>query len=825
VAVNTNQTLSNTWTDNSTDETGFRIEYFYNDATCAAISENGTMQISVGAGITTATSSAATNTAFGNEDIWYVKVTAFDAAGNETASACSTATAEIDLDAPAQLTAAELSWDNSVLNSDSVTIDSPILAIVTTAGLAWNESGAPMTDGNATDPYTVYYYDNADCTSPELGTSTNPAFSSSDSDSFSHAGVGQYSFRVDTKDDAGNVTTGECIANPLDVVSEPAISSIEIDDSNFLATQQGPIYAKGDIVLIQVNFDDKIDVSTPPSNPTDIQLQIISEEGGPTYSNANFDSWGNNGSEGWIKFAYEVQPGDFNSDFNLGSTNALVTGTNLIREHTGNYASSGAHTTPFITSTSMIAGYERDIPLEGIGTDGNITIAPGGPIVYDVHSDTSLLGRTLSKAVRMMQYDQSMHAIFTSPFVTGDFQEGDEIMLRIVAEGENSTNGCANSASNVYKPGDTFFSRVIHATLTPSPTIHVASNIPDLNPANLSNAPNQGTDFCYIQIVRVPNFNSLNVDRGDNVTFRTDEFQFGGPAPTFTGLSATGIVAMRVAGDLSFGSAPANTYMTLDASFRGYKGGVQLAGPITFQGDGPKGFGEDTTNGIMANGISGSGTALITGAPNVYYGAGGGGNYNAGGKGAEFNAGQSLGSTSIANTQGMGLGASCLFTNTTPCISFGGAGGSANFANQTAQDGNGGGIVMLFAKNYDKSSSFMKLRMEAKGKQGASVSAMGNFTAGGGGAGGTGILYLANAAQPIDNSSLVVEVPGGNSGVMSEPKYGGAGAGGTFILRRCPTVTLNSVNVVNASQIASGNSTQAGAGFYDANIISDPFCL
>jgi hypothetical protein len=60
---------------------------------------------------------------------------------------------------------------------------------------------------------------------------------------------------------------------------------------------------------------------------------------------------------------------------------------------------------------------------------------------------------------------------------------------------------------------------------------------------------------------------------------------------------------------------------------------------------------------------------------------------------------------------------------------------------------------------------------------------------------------------------------------MSEPKYGGAGAGGTFILRRCPTVTLNSVNVVNASQIASGNSTQAGAGFYDANIISDPFCL
>jgi hypothetical protein len=40
-----------------------------------------------------------------------------------------------------------------------------------------------------------------------------------------------------------------------------------------------------------------------------------------------------------------------------------------------------------------------------------------------------------------------------------------------------------------------------------------------------------------------------------------------------------------------------------------------------------------------------------------------------------------------------------------------------------------------FAKNYDKSSSFMKLRMEAKGKQGASVSAMGNFTAGGGGAG------------------------------------------------------------------------------------------
>jgi hypothetical protein len=44
----------------------------------------------------------------------------------------------------------------------------------------------------------------------------------------------------------------------------------------------------------------------------------------------------------------------------------------------------------------------------------------------------------------MMQYDQSMHAIFTSPFVTGDFQEGDEIMLRIVAEGENSTNGCAN---------------------------------------------------------------------------------------------------------------------------------------------------------------------------------------------------------------------------------------------------------------------------------------------------------------------------------------------------------------------------------------------
>jgi hypothetical protein len=242
-----------------------------------------------------------------------------------------------------------------------------------------------------------------------------------------------------------------------------------------------------------------------------------------------------------------------------------------------------------------------------------------------------------------------------------------------------------------------------------------------------------------------------------------------------------GVLAIRAQEDLTL-NAP------LFADSTGFKGGSFYlhSGACSFINPVGSGYAYDATTATAANGAyKGEGVADVPsnldgarGAP--ANGGGGGNNHNNGGgggsnltTGGNGGANFSTGPTGCTGTYpGRGGKAMGNWANTKI---FAGGGGGAGHANSTVQPyagGNGGGIVLIIAKNIIGNG----YRVTANGQNGRSTAYDG---ASGGGGGGTILMNITNNYSGL----LTVQANGGNGGNedddLSVGRCYGAGGGGS----------------------------------------------
>ncbi|WP_412473794.1 LamG-like jellyroll fold domain-containing protein [Halobacteriovorax sp. YZS-1-1] len=194
---NTGDNVNVSWTDFSDTYLSDHRIYTYTDSACT-LNE-------VDHGLTgSATSTNAAIIDGLSDGTYYIKVVAYDLAGNETTSACSTDAITIDTTAPTDNTA-------NLIFADTHDID----------GNDLNVSWTAFTDTNGIADYQVLTYTNSSCT---LGTVTHPYIGSNaltDSTSIDGLADGTYFARVRAMDSAGNTTLSACSTDSIIVDSTP----------------------------------------------------------------------------------------------------------------------------------------------------------------------------------------------------------------------------------------------------------------------------------------------------------------------------------------------------------------------------------------------------------------------------------------------------------------------------------------------------------------------------------------------------------------------------------------------------------------------------
>lgn len=219
---------------------------------------------------------------------------------------------------------------------------------------------------------------------------------------------------------------------------------------------------------------------------------------------------------------------------------------------------------------------------------------------------------------------------------------------------------------------------------------------------------------------------------------------------------------------------------TMNVDGLGFRGASGLSGQnVGRQGEGSSGPGG--TQSISANGNGGGGGGYSTNNPwNQGNGAGGGGNGSVGATGRGTGGGQNQGG-------GPGLGGNAVGDTDGLIATLGGAGGSGGVgpgdSGTSGNGGNGAGLIILYVFDLDMSNGLIT----ADGNLGSG--AVYPLGCGGGGAGGTIIIYTVKAVKGTNN----IRARGARGGCVDGncndrvDGRGGPGSGGRVIVRACST--------------------------------------
>lgn len=407
----------------------------------------------------------------------------------------------------------------------------------------------------------------------------------------------------------------------------------------------------------------------------------------------------------------------------------------------------------------------------GNGSDGSLTLTA---TITDVAANTAALGRTFSASRKVSFVDTTTATTISldSSFTTSDFTVGDEVLWMVMAGSSDTACG-----GGLYR-GNYGFSR-INSVDTSAKTLALDTAI-SASPGTLDNSKigsaSTSSNFCRLQVVRVPNFRNLTLDSSSTMVYVTaPEWNY------FTGMG--GILAVRVSGTLSITGSNGHSFYVVGKGFAGGTSGTSTP----YKGDGlsagnVSGSGIDQTN----NGSGGGARGSISSAGGAHIGAGGNGG-SAGG----------LGGSAVSCG-----GGSCLF------LGSGGGGGGANAGSY------GGGVIQLSAKTV--SASALNLDAYASGANGSS-----GFGAGAG-AGGSVVFRTQTASASMNLNAY------GGAGANGGNGYsGGGGGGGKVIADICSgTAPTASVAGGSAGTVSTGfQGTAGGAGSSTINSsTSHDFC-
>ncbi|MBT4761142.1 MAG: hypothetical protein HOO06_05530 [Bdellovibrionaceae bacterium] len=422
----------------------------------------------------------------------------------------------------------------------------------------------------------------------------------------------------------------------------------------------------------------------------------------------------------------------------------------------------------------------------GDGRDGDFSIAVNSNLTLGTHgyADAANIGftmvgtsvsnpssKTFSSQFKVMNINSTGDTVQLAAASTADhFEAGDEVFWHVVAGyntggGPDSDNTCGG---RLYR-GSHGFSKISSVSnggmdISLDAPIGDPSFAVSYNNTAISDADNfsgSANTWCKIQMMRVPNFNKINVT-GGTLTIDVNAFDFSG------GSEVGGVIVMRIkelnlaGGDIIF-----------DASSKGFEG-------ILGQGTGFQGLG---TTSNSANNSSGGGASAL--------GAGGGGNANLGGTG------------SGGNPVAVG-GIAIDYCNNGPCLIMtdqkavmGGAGGSdGGFSG-----GSGGGIIILHIGRITGTGS-----VSIKALGGDVISGVS-----GGGAGGS--VHLTLLEKDAGTPSINVDVSGGGGGTSTD--FGGGGSGGVAEISYCGNSLASADFVVDTfyGLAGGGAATDGGLGY------------
>jgi hypothetical protein len=394
----------------------------------------------------------------------------------------------------------------------------------------------------------------------------------------------------------------------------------------------------------------------------------------------------------------------------------------------------------------------------GNGSEGSVTLTS---TITDVAANSTVLGRTFSASRKVSSIDTTSATTVTlhSSFTTSDFNSGDEILWMVMAGSSDTACG-----GGLYR-GNYGFSRV-NAVNIGAKTLTLDTAISG-SPATLDNTKigsvSTSSNFCRLQVVRVPNFRNLTLDSSSTMVVVTaPEWNY------FTGMG--GILALRVSETLTITGGNGHSFYAVGKGFTGGTSGTSTPN----KGDGLSagniaGSGIDQTN----NGSGGGARGSISSAGGAHIGAGGNGG-SAGG----------LGGTAVSCG-----GGTCLF------MGSGGGGGGGNAGTY------GGGIIHLSAKTI--SASTLNLDAYASGANGSA-----GYGAGAG-AGGS-VVFKTQAASASMNLNAY-----GGAGANGGTGYSGGGGGGGKVIADFCSGTSPTASVIggSAGTVSTGfQGTAGGAG-------------
>ena len=481
-----------------------------------------------------------------------------------------------------------------------------------------------------------------------------------------------------------------------------------------------------------------------------------------------------------------------------------------------------------------------DLSPFGNGADGDVTV---NSLTSLASMDTAMSGGGVSvvpSTTRTWSSSRRVTAMVTdaigtkltvsAAFGSNAFRPDDEIMWHVSMATSNTACDSEIGAENHLHAGSYGFVRI---SSTPTALTLVVPYVFPLTGINtnlnrdLLFANGGQQEQCVIQIIRVPNLNSLTLHA--NLTLQTSSFLLGASATPATGHG--GILPIRLKGQLVIDDG---FYLYINQKYQGYPYGDFVGSDFrNFQGVGPTGFTQNSgfdCGSINCSNNNGMGGGVGEGqsSPNTpahQTGGGGGGHIGSGGTGGYEPGGYP------------GYGGSTIAPSVPWTVLMGASGGhGAGDASISAVlgGGTGGGIIILAAKEIIKNpiaSTNASITLEANGQQGG-LSPGGTYGGNGGGGGAGGSVYLITQFTNINH--LTTSASGGNGRDTTFPTGGGGGGGGggKIVLQSCIAPSDGIVNPPNINGGARGATagianlaTVGGSGFASlAYSLSHPFC-
>ena len=447
---------------------------------------------------------------------------------------------------------------------------------------------------------------------------------------------------------------------------------------------------------------------------------------------------------------------------------------------------------PALGSTTVVAG-ARNIPIDSGGAQAS-NLASG--------LNTSLAVGDVLVIVQMMGADID---VSNNQSNTGDYGDGPGGLVQ--AGTLDNTNFIAGQYEFVVVTGP------IDNNSIPILGEGVGGGL--INTYQNSNELGPNTGFRRYQVVKVPQFNNLNISSVGEVVSDRWNGRWGG------------ISALNVRNTLTIDGGSFN------ADGRGFRGG-QFFPQVSGAGDGNFGFKGEGIAGIPQSLFSrvlleeepatlGEETASLTGLPGADgasitrdTGQGAPGNAGSGGGGSEDAGGGGGGNAGRGGAGGQGLSAGSQgiggaqfpehFAPTPQRLVMGGGGGASNGDDGpvilTVSSGQaGGGIIYVRAKNIVTASNGT---ISANGDDGGTAATEGG---GGGGAGGSVLIHTDSSTVDGINFSAI----GGIGGSSLQPMDGGGGGGSGGV------VVLSNTTLGSATFSLAGGAAGTGASDNEFN--------